>query len=294
MKDIRDIKTYAINLDKNIKKFDELNKSFNKLGIYPERFKAIYGKDLDKDYIDRITHPYVQYTIENGRSIDADVANEGSIGCSLSHIKLWEKLLYSDQDYFLILEDDAFPNYEENLINDINSYLNKVTETDKKWDIIYLGYSKSFINKDNKINDIYAIKSIIFTTHAYIISKKGAAKLLEKAFPIIHQIDSYMSFMYMNRNIKAYRDIKPYITQKNLEKSLIQTDNRGLFFSPPTKVMLNRLDNKSISIIFTFFLIFMFMSFISLYMLKKYKYDKSFYILILFLFSILIYNFIFL
>jgi glycosyl transferase family 25 len=290
MKDIRHIKTYAINLDKNIKKFDELNKRFNKLGIYPERFKAIYAKELDKDYIDKITHPYTQYTIQCGRNIDSDIANEGAIGCYLSHIKLWKKLLDSDQDYFLILEDDACPVYEENIINDINIYLNTVIDADKNWDIIYLGYNKNFINKDIKINGIYSIKSIIFTTHAYIISKKGALKLLKNALPIIHQIDSYMSFMYMNRDVKAYRDIKSYITQKNIESN-IQTDNGGLFFDPPTKVMLNRLDNKFLS---KLFLLLIFMSFISLYLLRKHKYDKTFYILILSLVALYIYNFIFL
>lgn len=262
--DIRNIKSYVINIDKNIEKYDEINNRFSKLGIKPERFSGIYAKDLDKDYINNITYPYVQYTMEKGRSIDSDIGSLGAIGCSLSHITLWNMLLNSKEDMFLILEDDAFP-YTS--INIINNYLNDVNRIDSDWDYIFLGFLKPNIiySADIEVsNRIYKINEITFQTHAYIINKKGASKLLKNAFPIIHQIDSYISFMAMYRSLNAYRSSN-YVVQKNMKGTDIQTDYS-------IKVHINKFNNYTI----TFFLILFILLFIfSIYISIKLYYIKS-------------------
>lgn len=226
---IRNIKSYVINLDKNIEKYDNIKNNFLKYDIYPSRFKAIYAKELDKKYINKITYPSVQYTIENGRNTDSGIGSIGAIGCSLSHIELWKMLVESNEDMFFILEDDAYPNFEY-LVDDINNYINKVNSLKSDWDIIYIGWHKiyGYSNNDKVIytnpnETIYEIKSFVYFTHAYIINKKGALKLLEKVFPIVDQIDSYISFMCMYRNVNAYRGNK-YIIQKNTTGTDIQTD----------------------------------------------------------------------
>ena len=265
--DIRNIKAYVINLDKNIEKYDNIKKRFFNLGINPERFKAIYAKELDNEYIKKVTHPFVQNTIENGRYIDSDIGTLGAVGCSLSHIKLWEMLLNSNEDMFLILEDDASIN--SYYINDINEYLNKIYSIDKNWDYIFLGYLKPTIKSvDIKVsNDIYKVNEITFQTHAYIINKSGAQKLLKNSFPIIHQIDSYISLMSMYRNLNAYRG-KKYIIQKNEKGTDIQTDNS-------IKIYINRLSNNSIKIILLIFILLLlnlFFLFVYNFTYKKFKY----------------------
>lgn len=257
--DIRNIKTYVINLDKNAEKYNIINNRFFKLGIKPERFRGIYAKDLDKDYINNITYPHVQYTIEKGRTIDSDIGTLGAIGCSLSHIKLWEILLNSKEDMFFILEDDAFPSVS---IDIINNYIKDVIKTDPEWEYIFLGCLKPniFYTEDIKVGNIYKINEITFQTHAYIINKKGAAKLLKNAFPIIHQIDSYISFMAMYRNLKAYR-CDNYIRQKNMTGTDIQTDYS-------IKVHINKLSNSTL-IIFLFIFIILFIFSIYNLLLKK-------------------------
>jgi glycosyl transferase family 25 len=264
--DIRNIKTYVINLDKNMNKYKNIQNIFLPLGIYPERFSAIYGKDLNKNYINNITSPYVQYSIEKGRSLDCEIGTLGAIGCSLSHIKLWQMLINSDQDIFFILEDDAFLSSDYS-INDINYYINNVNSLNIDWDIIYIGWYKIDPLKNQDIltsNNIYKVKSLLYCAHSYIINKKGALKLLQNAFPIIHQIDSYMSFMYMYRNVNAYRNKISYINQKNINGTDIQSD-----FS--IKIHINRLSNKDILYIIYFF-IFIITLIIVLTIIFIYKY----------------------
>jgi len=229
MFDLSRVKSYVINLKKNIEKYSRALTNLSKIGVRPERFDAIYTKDVPKTEIDRLTYPSVQYTIDNGRYSDNNIGSLGGIGCFLSHAKLWEMLLNSEEEMFFILEDDAVPNFE--VSDKIGVFLNKVMEYDREWDVIYLGWSKpspthltDVLAGDINTDKIYKINSITFQTHAYLISRKGAMKLLERAFPIVDQVDSYMSFMAMYRGLNSYRGDNYYIVQNNPEGTDIQTE----------------------------------------------------------------------
>ena len=51
--DITHIKSHVINLKSNIEKLERVQKSLNAISIFPERFDAVYGKDLDPLYIEK-------------------------------------------------------------------------------------------------------------------------------------------------------------------------------------------------------------------------------------------------
>lgn len=262
--DITRVKSYVINLKKNMEKYTRLQTTFAGINIKPERVEAIYGKDLSDSYIDSVTYPSVQFTINNGRSTDNNIGTLGGIGCYLSHVLLWKMLVDSKEDVFLILEDDATPSVYS--VVEINRFLNSINKAEPDWDAIYLGWAKPFYsgNKDIKIsNDIYKINEITFQTHAYLINKKGAKKLLEKAFPIVDQVDSYMSFMAMYRNFKSYRGVN-YIIQNNIDGSDIQTDLS-------IKIYINQFDNYSLKI----YAILIMIMIILLISLCVYFYKKS-------------------
>lgn len=247
--DITRIKSHVINLKSNTKKLEKVQKSLNAISIFPERFEAVYGKDLDPLYINKITYPSVQSTMKNGRYTDSNIETLGAIGCYLSHVKLWEVLANSDDDMLLILEDDAISNNFSAF--QINQFLNEIIENDPDWDVIFLGYAKPFpsANVDISITDsVYKINEITFQTHAYLLSKKGALKLLSNAFPIVDQVDSYMSYMAITRGLKSYRGSVKYLTQYNEEVSSIQTG-----FS--IKVFLNRCSTRFIWMCITFVVI---------------------------------------
>jgi glycosyl transferase family 25 len=249
--DITQIKSHVINLKSNTEKLKRVQKSLNAISIFPERFDAVYGKDLDPLYIDKITYPFVQYTMKNGRYIDSNIETLGAIGCYLSHVKLWEMLANSDDDMLLILEDDAVTNNFSAF--QINQFLNEIIENDPNWDVIFLGYSKPFPspNVDTFIsNSVYKINEITFQTHAYVLSKKGALKLLSKAFPIVDQVDSYMSYMAITRGLNSYRGNANYIKQFNEEGSSIQA-------GVSLKIFLNRCSPRSLWLCIIFIIVFL-------------------------------------
>jgi len=103
--------------------------------------------------------------------------SNGSIGCGVSHIKAIEKMLETDEEYFLIMEDDLVILNHNNFIK-FQDDLKKII--DKEWDIIVLtprgdrdlSYTKyDFANFSRITNNQ--------TTTGYIVKKHFAPKLIE-------------------------------------------------------------------------------------------------------------------
>jgi glycosyl transferase family 25 len=253
MINIINIKSYIINLEKYKNKYNLCYKRLNNINICPERFNAIYVEDENSEEIKKITYPSVQYIIKNGRYAHNNIGTKGAIGCYLSHITLWQMLLNSNEEMFLIFEDDINFNNTDDFINKINKSINLINKND--WDVIYLGYfGIKDLFKLSQQNIYYQkIEDLIYGTHAYIINRKGAQKLLNNAIPIVDQIDSYMSFMTIRNDINSYKTYDIFFFQDNKLKSTIQTDKS-------IKVYITQYNNKTLKKFF--FLICLFVIFL--------------------------------
>jgi GR25 family glycosyltransferase involved in LPS biosynthesis len=214
MIDINNIKSYIINLEKYMEKYNTSLNRLNKLNIIPNRFNAIYIDNLNDESLKKIIYPSVNYTINHGRYSHNNIGTKGAIGCYLSHYTLWKMLLESSDDMFLIFEDDVDTNITN--VQKINFFINSINDN-YDWDFIFLGYN-------NNINNSIKLNKIIHGMHAYIINRKGAKKLLANIFPIIDQIDSYISFMGLYRDVNIYLPKYSFFFQNNYIGSSIQLD----------------------------------------------------------------------
>lgn len=118
----------------------------------------------------------------------------GAIGCYLSHVKIWENMLKTNQDIVLIFEDDARP--PPNIMFAINKIISDIP---KDWDIILLG---KFCHDCEEYETYLKMKRFILL-HAYIISKKAVEKIIgtNSLFPISQQLDAYLSEISTTLNI---------------------------------------------------------------------------------------------
>jgi GR25 family glycosyltransferase involved in LPS biosynthesis len=93
----------------------------------------------------------------------------GEVGCMVSHIHIWERIVAEGLDRVLILEDDFNP-------------LNKISDLEEPtedFDIAYLGRWKISKNaKEKSIGGSWVIPSASYCTHAYVVTLEGAKKLL--------------------------------------------------------------------------------------------------------------------
>ena len=164
---------YVINLDKYKKNYYKQLPYLNEIGLKVNRFKginAIENEHLNSKYNKYLSNFAINFTPKS------------VIGCSLSHM-MCSKYIYDNYiknnnsiyDYFLIMEDDAYPIYDKiEFYNILNKNISDINILDKDWDIIQL-HSDGMYNTE----DTYICHYLCGSTAAYLISKKGINKLLK-------------------------------------------------------------------------------------------------------------------
>ena len=199
-------KTLIINMDNDIsKKRYEMLESFFYHFNNPERFPASNGRVPD----------YRFYVLDewNKKLIGGDDKyvrmSDGEVGCCMSHLGVWKKVIEDDLEMCLVIEDDALkiiPNFE-NIIFDLYKNL------PEDWDVFLIGFS-TFNETCKKVSeDIYKVKDFILA-HCYLINKSGAKKLID-SLPINSPLDTFMSSVSNYVNIYRHNHlIRRDVTRK--------------------------------------------------------------------------------
>lgn len=89
-------KVWMINLDRDVARLARVTEWYRDLGVTFERFPAVLGSAVGE--AERFL------SLRFGRE-----TQDGTLGCALSHIGLWNRIANSDDEYALVLEDDAKP-----------------------------------------------------------------------------------------------------------------------------------------------------------------------------------------
>jgi GR25 family glycosyltransferase involved in LPS biosynthesis len=158
------IPIYIINLDRSPERWEKMKSQCINLNCI--RINAIDGKNLDDMKYNDI--------------MKKTKMKKNTIACFLSHLKCLNKFVKSNDEYVVILEDDV--DIEKNFTKKINNLLKEIQDKNENFDIIFLGgtrvcgkkFSKSLL-KIRQIN-----KDCNAGTFGYLLSKKGAQKILDK------------------------------------------------------------------------------------------------------------------
>ena len=196
-----DYDCYLINLEKNAERLSVFSSYYKEsdLNKIPYiKIKAIYGRDID----------YASFISPNAELN----MTPGMVGCFLSHLHIYNEIKKSIKDYALIFEDDA------RMIRDIQiSTINNIKNTiPNDWDIILLGYDVSHpLNHEIVQYDNYIKVYGFYGTHAYLITKRGAEKMLNLAkIPFTNQIDHVMGDLCRLGLLNVYGISSPVVWQE--------------------------------------------------------------------------------
>jgi GR25 family glycosyltransferase involved in LPS biosynthesis len=213
---------HIINLKKRQDRKEKIEQQLQLSGIDSyEFFEAINGKDLSPSselfaLFERNDFNY----------------KKGVIGCALSHIHLWNKLINdTENEFYVILEDDIVfcDNFKKHLGAATNLFI------EQKIEHLALGEyntSKVFPTDDFKIEvyskDLYKEWNLTF---AYIISKDAAKKAINyiNSCSIKSAIDNPQAFGY----ILKYSSLNVKLVHCEIVNEFgsdIQTNNRDDFF----------------------------------------------------------------
>lgn len=221
------IDSYIISLKNPVDLINELPGR----GLNPILFKGVDGK--------RVSSKIKKRHLSNEFALNGTPASQG---IALSHLSAWKKISKSNNEYCIVLEDDAkfYPYYSietlETMINDTPSdfdilYLGTVIDSESDYPLTYniTGTISSMLNINNKnnknINNNIKIPKFSYGAHAYLLSKKGAKKLIELSDGIIDfHIDLHLSCLQAANKINAYSVRKRLVYQTSGINTSISTN----------------------------------------------------------------------
>jgi GR25 family glycosyltransferase involved in LPS biosynthesis len=148
-------------------------------------------------------------------SFHSNFIQKSAIGCGLAHIQAWERVAKNKDTMGLVLEDDAVINE-----NFSETFKKAILDVPKDFDILFLGctafcnpekdmslFEKIFVKqkKDVTISDNVFIPSRPLALHAYILSSKGAEKLLNyfQKDKLTYHVDRQMLLYYPDMKVYA-------------------------------------------------------------------------------------------
>ena len=138
-------------------------------------------QQIEFQYFDAIEPHQIEGTLQNiGVELKNCSLTKGEIGCFLSHVSLWKKIIDNNLSYMAIFEDDIY------LGDDASFYLNSHDWIDPDWNIIKIEafnervlIGKPYVQLEKGSRSISKLKSCNLGTAGYILSIKGAKEYLE-------------------------------------------------------------------------------------------------------------------
>ena len=218
---IKNLKIYYINLDRTPQRKLFMENQFSKLRLNATRVSAVDGKELSKTEVDKIID---RLKVKNEHYT---LPNLGEIGVYMSHKKVWELIANQEEDFALVLEDDAL--IDDKLLEDIDSILSLVSKNE----IVDISGIPGFYKKETReINNIEIINYL--TPSLMVVSNiigKDCANILLKTFDKYGvPIDNMLQQVYKH-NIKIWISKCKYVTSnyKQLGGSTIQKTKKTSF-----------------------------------------------------------------
>lgn len=167
--------------------------------------------DTFKQYVDSKQWGDLLNARQTGRRKAHDHITNGSIGCYISHCKVWKTI--QDKDICLVLEEDA-------RIVDMVVFENLHLPSRDSWDVLLLGCidMKPFSSQKGWRRVTHFLE-----THAYLIQGRCIPTLLNHAFPIKIQLDWHLSDLSRRGIIKIMAYFPNVIKQEKSLGTSIQT-----------------------------------------------------------------------
>lgn len=205
------LSVYLINLDRSPERRFRMEARILSKGLEFERVSAVDGRTLS---MPPSSFDEVGYRRRHGRR-----PNPLEIGCYLSHVECARRMLESDADHALILEDDLI--FDEDLVATLNAALDEC----RSWDILRL----SSVNRGKKfkLKPLTALRNLSVSltrekgSGAYVINRRAAQWIAEQLVPMRLPYDLAFDLEHLAGLRGLFIDPQP-IRQSAERGSLIQ------------------------------------------------------------------------
>lgn len=209
-------------------------------------------------------------TLKNSNTVLYDIKKKSmkpnQIGCALSHLRLLQDFVDDDPTakYIFIMEDDLKP-LDDIQMKLFEAGMKELIQKVGDFDLFYLSYTieDKYISKMEDIEKIQKETGLKYIwkmngclcASAYVISKKGAVKILATALPVTKHIDKVYQEGTKNKSLIAYGMICRIFDQdkKNIKSTLGHSTNYYQFLRTSFTVPLLSLPPSPMTVFREFF-----------------------------------------
>ncbi|MDR1609344.1 MAG: glycosyltransferase family 25 protein [Holosporales bacterium] len=180
------VHAYLINLDQSKDRLAEITPKLQNLGISYTRIPGVYGRGLSSEEKDQLVNRHRYLSLMHGN------IGDGTVGCYLSHIKVWETFLESKSSYAIVFEDDA-----DFVPSDLKDVIDELIKCKDRWDVVtfdylHYGHPMKILDLSQDANgSLVKFRTRVGNTGCYLINRKAAISLLKKSLPIAMPVDHY-------------------------------------------------------------------------------------------------------
>lgn len=191
------LEVFVINLPQRTDKKEQMLKQSEEFDIPVKIIEAVNGAALTEEQIQELVRDY-----------PACCLTKGVIGCALSHISVYKKMVDDHIPLALVLEDDAIMN------QNLKPVLEALGELDRNEQaMVYLLSPHYYVSEGGKpLVGKYSLHGYIdgSAAHAYVINLKAAETLHKKLLPIVWEADKWYYFEQMG--YVSMRCVVPHVT----------------------------------------------------------------------------------
>jgi glycosyl transferase family 25 len=209
-----DIHTFIISLPKDKNRREYLGSQLDKLDVPYSIVNAVHGAALSADEL------AASYDRKKALRLFNRELSKGEIGCALSHITIYRKMVAENIPYALVLEDDA------NILDeDLSGTLAKLAQlhsAEEPAAILLSRVERYNANKKVQLDEgrcVYeAYRGVC--AHAYFITRAAAEILARNLYPAYVVADKWE---YFQENFIAVEALVPYaigLTSASLSSSI--------------------------------------------------------------------------
>jgi glycosyl transferase family 25 len=191
------IHTFIISLPKDKDRRDYLGKQLAELNVPFSILDAVHGKSLSQVEMD------AYYDRDRALRLFNRELSAGEIGCALSHVAIYRKMVEENIPHALVLEDDASV-----LDQDLAATLSKLAALypERKRVAVMLNHVKRYdANKKTPLDEgrcVYdAYRGVC--THGYFITRAAAEVLVKNLYPVYVVADKWEYFQDKYIDVKA-------------------------------------------------------------------------------------------
>lgn len=197
------LQIFIISLKQDVFKREVISKKLNDLKVDFVFVDAVYGKELSEDFCQSLQ-------LRGKLSTRNFYPTRGEIGCTLSHISVFSKMINEKIAWACILEDDAIidesfgkfvKQFDGNHFNENDLFILGGQEGLSPAKYISKSFFKTIVCAGQKFSKVNYSERFVNRTCCYVVHQKFARKIVELSKDGFYLADDWQAF----QNAGAYR-----------------------------------------------------------------------------------------